>query len=542
MRLLKAMLALQEAKGAVTDADLQRLARDEGVPLHRLQGLRSFYPAFREQPGPPVQIQLCRDVVCRLAAGQDHCQRVRAAVGDRADVEVREVSCIGLCDQAPAMLLNGQPRRGRLEDVRACLGGTGSDSACVAGTTPARRWPTDPYASPQARYGSLRRLLAAGRPEEVIASLKQAALRGLGGAAFPTGLKWELTRHAAGAEKYVVCNADESEPGTFKDRLLLEQLPHLVVEGMLIGAWVIGARRGIIYLRHEYVHAAQALRQEIERAYATGALGQGIFGSDFGFDLELFISPGGYILGEETALLEALEDRRGEPRNKPPFPTNAGLHGRPTLINNVETFAAVPAICWHGPDWWASQGKPGYKGLKFVSVSGDVARPGVHCVPWGSTVREVLELCGGVAGGRKLKAFSPGGASTPFLPASMLDTPLDFDALKAVGSALGTGAMVFVAEHRNLLDVVLAQVRFFRNESCGKCVPCRLGSQKAVAMVEQVLAGAREALPVDLGELHETMARTSICGLGQVALLPLIDALRRFPREPSLQSLRRVRS
>ncbi|HEX5513510.1 MAG TPA: NADH-ubiquinone oxidoreductase-F iron-sulfur binding region domain-containing protein, partial [Gammaproteobacteria bacterium] len=345
-------------------------------------------------------------------------------------------------------------------------------------------------------------------------------------------------RRAVGAEKYVICNADESEPGTFKDRVLLEQLPHLVLEGMLIGAWVVGAQRGIVYLRHEYGAAARALEQAIAEAYAVGALGEAVFGSAFSFDLEIFISPGGYIMGEETALLEALEDRRGEPRNKPPFPTNAGLYGKPTLINNVETFAAVPAICSRGADWWVAQGKPGFKGLKYVSVAGDVARPGVYCVPWGSTAREVLELCGGMAAGRALKAFSPGGASTPFLPADRLDTPLDFQAMQAAGSALGTGAMLFVAEHRDLLDVVLAQVRFFRNESCGKCVPCRIGSQKAVEMVEQVLAGEQARTSIELSELHQTLMKTSICGLGQVALLPLVDALRQFPAEPSLQPLR----
>jgi formate dehydrogenase len=376
----------------------------------------------------------------------------------------------------------------------------------------------------------------------VIQGLKDVNLRGLGGAAFPIGMKWEFTRRAPGAEKYVICHADESEPGTFKDRVLLEQLPHLVVEGMLIGAWVFGARRGIIYLRHEYGDAARALEQTIAEAYAAGALGEAVFGSDFSFDLEVFISPGGYILGEETALLEALADRRGEPRNQPPFPTNVGLYGQPTLINNVETFAAVPAICSRGTDWWAEQGKPGYKGFKYVSVSGDVVRPGVYCVPWGSTAREVLELCGGMAEGRGLKAFSPGGASTPFLPPDRLDTPLDFEAMQNAGSALGTGAMLFVADHRDLLDVVLAQMRFFRNESCGKCVPCRVGSQKAVEMVEQVLAGESASTPIALADLHETLVKTSICGLGQVALLPLVDALRQFPAEPSLLPLQGERT
>lgn len=535
MRLLKALMALQAARGEVSDADLVELARSEGVPLHRLEGLRSFYPVFRRQAGAPLQVQVCRDVVCRLAGGSGHCQNIRDALRGRTDIEVTEVSCLGLCDQAPAAMINHQPVSGAADEIRDYALGVHQPPAAGAVI---HSWPSDPYASVEARYGALRALLTDGNPDAVIQALKDAGLRGLGGAAFPAGMKWELTRRAGGAEKYVICNADESEPGTFKDRVLLEQLPHLVLEGMLIGAWVVGAQRGIVYLRHEYDAAARALEQAIAEAYAVGALGEAVFGSAFRFDLEIFISPGGYIMGEETALLEALEDRRGEPRNKPPFPTNAGLYGKPTLINNVETFAAVPAICSRGVDWWAAQGKPGFKGLKYVSVAGDVARPGVYCVPWGSTAREVLELCGGMAAGRALKAFSPGGASTPFLPADRLDTPLDFQAMQAAGSALGTGAMLFVAEHRDLLDVVLAQVRFFRNESCGKCVPCRVGSQKAVEMVEQVLAGEQSRSLIGLSELHQTLVKTSICGLGQVALLPLVEALDKFPAEPSLQPLR----
>ncbi|MEX0732413.1 MAG: NADH-ubiquinone oxidoreductase-F iron-sulfur binding region domain-containing protein [Aquisalimonadaceae bacterium] len=537
MRLLKALMALQESSGAVTDASLRELARAENVPLYRLQGLRSFYPVFRKEPGAPVQVQVCRDVVCRMAGGADHCHQVRAALSDRQDVEVTEVSCLGLCDQAPATAINEHPVQGTAARIRACATG---DQPLPDAPMPdqAERGLTDPYRAAEEHYGSVRDLIDAGSPDAVIQALKDAGLRGLGGAAFPTGMKWDFTRRAPGDEKYVICNADESEPGTFKDRVILESHAHLVVEGMLIGAWVIGARRGIVYLRHEYGRARRALETAIGEAYRTGALGESVFGSGFAFDLEVFVSPGGYIMGEETALLEALEDRRGEPRNKPPFPTNAGLYGKPTLINNVETFAAVPAICRHGADWWAAQGAGDYKGLKFVSVSGDVARPGVHCVPWGTTARQVLERCGGMADGRALKAFSPGGASTAFLPADRLDTPLDFDAMQEAGSALGTGAMVFVAEHRDLLDMTLAQVRFFRNESCGKCVPCRIGSHKAVEMVEQVRAGAAPTTSVSLVELHQTLAKTSICGLGQVALLPLVDALRTFPDDSSLQALK----
>jgi NADH:ubiquinone oxidoreductase subunit F (NADH-binding)/NADH:ubiquinone oxidoreductase subunit E len=544
MELLRRMMALQHERGAVDDDCLRALSVETGVPLYRLEGLRSFYPVFRRHPGPPNTVRVCRDVVCRMRGGADQVDRVRAALADRDDVVVEPASCLGLCDAAPACTLNDLPATGSPEALRTLVAGRAPQSPTPATGDP---WPTDPYPEFGVPFDVAAARLATGTAdgaddaaaEAVIATLKAANLRGLGGAAFPTSMKWGFTRRAAGSPKTVICNADESEPGTFKDRAILEQLPHLVIEGMLLGGWVIGARRGIIYLRHEYQAARVALEAAIAEARARGALGENVFDSGFSFDIEIFVSPGGYILGEETALLEALEDGRGEPRNKPPFPTNAGLHGRPTLINNVETFAAVPVLLARGADWWSEQGAPGFAGLKYVSVSGDVERPGVYCVPWGTPMAEILERAGGVLEGRALKAFSPGGASTPFLPASLLDTPLDFDTLREAGSALGTGAIVFVAEHRDLLDVALAQVRFFRNESCGKCVPCRVGSQKAVTMVEAARGQGRDDLTSALAQLERTLARTSICGLGQVALLPLTSALAQFPEEASLQMLRR---
>ncbi len=543
MELLRRMTALQHERGAVDDDCLRALSAETGIPLYRLEGLRSFYPVFREHSGPPRTVRVCRDVVCRMRGGVDHVERMRDALADRGDVAVEPASCLGLCDAAPACTLDDRPVAGSPEAVREALETEAPEAVPAhAGGV----WPTDPYPEHGAHFDVAAERLSGSGPEGaddtaaevVVAILKAANLRGLGGAAFPTGMKWAFTRQAAGSPKAVICNADESEPGTFKDRVVLEQLPHLVIEGMLLGAWVIGARRGIVYLRHEYEAARVALEGAIAEARARGALGEDVFGTGFAFDIEVFVSPGGYILGEETALLEAREDRRGEPRNKPPFPTNAGLHGLPTLINNVETFAAVPVLLARGADWWSEQGAAGYAGLKYVSVSGDVARPGVYCVPWGTPMGEILERARGVPDGRALKAFSPGGASTPFLPASKLDTPLDFDALREAGSALGTGAIVFVAEHRDMLDVALAQVRFFRNESCGKCVPCRVGSQKAVYLVEAARANGGEDLTPVLDQLERTLARTSICGLGQVALLPLTSALAQFPAEASLAPVR----
>lgn len=542
MKLLKSMMALQARDGAISDEALNTLSKKEDVPLYRLEGLRSFYPVFKTTPSTAKRVQVCRDIVCRMRGGSDYCARVREALAGAEDVEVEEVSCIGRCDSAPAALVEEVPVSGDPERVSAYAAGRLELPAHQPALT-GERWATDPYSRDDEHYATLGAYLArddaAQARDEIIQTLKDSGLRGLGGAAFPAGMKWDFTRRAAGEPKYVICNADESEPGTFKDRVILEANAHLLIEAMILAGWVIGSHRGVIYLRHEYLPERETLQRAIDDAYQRGALGADVLGSGFAFELEVFVSPGGYILGEETALLEALEDKRGEPRNKPPFPTNAGLWGKPTLMNNVETFAAVPIILARGAQWWADQGRDRHKGLKYVCVSGDVAKPGVYCIPWGMTVAEVLDLCGGVPGGKALKAFSPGGSSTNFLPAKLADVPMDFDALAQAGSAMGTAAMVFVAEGRDMVGLALSQVRFFRNESCGKCVPCRVGSHKAVQIVERCQAAPNGAdqYPV-LEELDATLAKTSICGLGQVALGPLMSVLRFFPDEAGVAALR----
>jgi NADH:ubiquinone oxidoreductase subunit F (NADH-binding) len=317
--------------------------------------------------------------------------------------------------------------------------------------------------------------------------------------------------------------------------VILEDLPHLVIEGMMLAGLVVGSSRGIVYLRHEYEDARAALEEEIARARDIGWLGDDILGSGFDFDVDLFISPGGYILGEETALLEALEDRRGEPRNKPPFPGQKGLYGLPTLMNNVETFAHAAAIGSEGADWWTAHGVNGCAGLKFVAVSGHVEKPGVYEIPMGTTVADLIDMAGGVSGGRALKAFAPGGASSHFLPADLVDTPMDFGTLADAGSMMGSGALVVVAEGTPLLPLAANIVRFFRNESCGKCVPCRDGTEKATALLERA---AETGEPIDMDvidKLNLLLTETSICGLGYVALNPLISVAKHWPEEVPLR-------
>jgi len=529
--IIDALNELLHEKGYLQNDDLRALAHKLNVPLYRLEGLVSFYPHFRRTPPPSVEVALCRDVTCRLAGGPDFCSRVRHALEGIKDVEVREVSCLGRCDTAPAAAVNEHPTPARdLSALLDVIAAPPDRHAVQEPSSPPRRWKSDPYAKGEERYGVVRKIIAEGTPPEaVVAALKDSGLRGMGGAGFPTGMKWDLVRKEPAQPKYVICNADESEPGTFKDRVILAELPHLVIEGMAIAAAVVGAEEGIIFIRHEYAAERTALARAIEDARRRGVIGEGALGKGRRFELSIFVSPGGYILGEETALLECLEDKRGEPRNKPPFPGQKGLFGKPTLINNVETFSYVPLIVGSGAEAWKGLGATGYSGLKFISLSGDVVNPGVYQVPMGTTIRDLVEMAGGVIGGRRIYAIAPGGASSNFLRGDAVSAPLDFKALAERGSMLGSGAVLIIAEGADIVDLAANVVAFFRNESCGKCVPCRVGSEKAVAILEQAVLGRgkRKQLAL-LPQLNETMAETSICGLGQVALAPFLSVMKAF--------------
>ncbi len=549
MKLLRELSERQHSHGYVSDEWLRELSKRARVPLYRLEGLVSFYTSFRRTPPPKWIVRVCRDVSCSMAGCREQSEELKSALNGRGDVELCEVSCLGRCDAAPALTINDAPLAPMtLNDRDAILALLSGDERCVGeqgGVSPPMHplpnrgadaaplgWKTDPYHDSADRYSTVRGLVTSDASlvnlrAVCLERLTSAQLRGMGGAGFPTGKKWELVANELARPKYVICNADESEPGTFKDRLILAELPHLVLEGMLLAALTIGAERGIIFLRHEYEPERQRIEAALKEARAAGVLGSNAAGSGRAFDVEVFVSPGGYILGEETALLEALEDKRGEPRNKPPYPGQHGLWGQPTLINNVETFAFATAIVHHGADWWREQGRPGFAGLKFVSVSGDVVRPGVYEIPMGTTVDELIDLAGGLSNGQHLQAFLPGGASSNFLPADKAATPLDFDAMKQVGSMLGTGAVILIGNCHNLFDLATNLVRFFRNESCGKCVPCRLGSQHAVELLEAVGSGERPIAALqELPVLGETLEQTSICGLGQVALNPILSLLR----------------
>jgi NADH:ubiquinone oxidoreductase subunit F (NADH-binding) len=349
----------------------------------------------------------------------------------------------------------------------------------------------------------------------------------MGGAGFPTGQKWEIVAAQQPTPHYTVCNADESEPGTFKDRQIMAEQPHLVLEGMLLGMLVTGSEEGWVFIRHEYGPEEEVLRAEIEALRSEGLVGDDVLGSGRRLQVEIFTSPGGYILGEESALLECMEGHRGEPRNKPPFPGLYGLWGKPTLMNSVETFADVPIILERGAQWWKEQGVNGATGLKFFAISGHVERPDVYCVRAGATARDLIELAGGVTEGREVGAIQPGGASSNFLGPGQLDVPLDWKPLQEAGSMLGSGAVIVMAEGTDLLAAGTNVLRFFRNESCGKCVPCRVGSAKAYTMLTDLLEQGKgvEDVPDAITQLEETVRKTSICGLGQVALGPVLSVI-----------------
>lgn len=370
-------------------------------------------------------------------------------------------------------------------------------------------------------------------PEEVIKEIKDSGLRGRGGAGFPTGLKWEFTAKTKADQKYIVCNADEGEPGTFKDRLIMEGDPHSVIEAMIIAGYAVGATKGYIYIRGEYYNSVENLKKAIKDAYEYGFLGEDILGSGFNFDLTVRLGAGAYVCGEETALLESIEGKSGRPRLKPPYPPQSGLFGKPTVINNVETLANVPQIILNGAQWFRSIGTPNSPGTKVFCLVGDVNRRGMVELPMGVTVREVLYgFGGGIKGGRELKMVQTGGLAGTFIGPDKLDTPLDYDSMKNYGVSLGSGVILAIDDSHCAVDIALNTMEFFRHESCGKCTPCREGTRLACEILEKMTKF--EADMEDLKYLEQiaiVSADASFCGLGQSINVPLLSLINNFKEE-----------
>ncbi|KAF2962038.1 NADH-quinone oxidoreductase subunit NuoF [Fervidobacterium sp. 2310opik-2] len=370
-------------------------------------------------------------------------------------------------------------------------------------------------------------------PEEVIKEIKDSGLRGRGGAGFPTGLKWEFTAKTKADQKYIVCNADEGEPGTFKDRLIMEGDPHSVIEAMIIAGYAVGATKGYIYIRGEYYNSVENLKKAIKDAYEYGFLGEDILGSGFNFDLTVRLGAGAYVCGEETALLESIEGKSGRPRLKPPYPPQSGLFGKPTVINNVETLANVPQIILNGAQWFKSIGTPNSPGTKVFCLAGDVNRRGMVELPMGVTVREILYgFGGGIKGGRELKMVQTGGLAGTFIGPDKLDTPLDYDSMKNYGVSLGSGVILAIDDSHCAVDIALNTMEFFRHESCGKCTPCREGTRLACEILEKMTKF--EADMEDLKYLEQiaiVSADASFCGLGQSINVPLLSLINNFKEE-----------
>jgi NADH-quinone oxidoreductase subunit F len=370
-------------------------------------------------------------------------------------------------------------------------------------------------------------------PEEIIDMVKRSGLRGRGGAGFPAGVKWGFMPRDPDIPKVVVINADEGEPGTFKDRMLIERDPHQIIEGVIIAAYAVGASRAYVYIRGELSLAARRWVEAIAEAYEHGFLGRDILGSGMSLDMEVHRGAGAYICGEETALIESLEGKRGQPRIKPPYPAQTGLFGLPTLVQNVETLACVPHIIERGPEWFASIGTAESKGPKIFSVSGHVNRPGNYELPLGVSLREIIyEHAGGIRGGRKLKAVIPGGASTPMLTAEQIDVPMAFETLRAVGSELGTGAVVVMDETTCMVEVARRQAKFFAHESCGRCTPCRIGSVRLYELLDRIEQGQGRAGDIEtVLELTRGIDGLTFCPMGAALVNPPRSAIQHFRAE-----------
>ncbi len=511
--LIEYLHVIQDARGHLPAGLLVALAEAMNLPLVEVYETASFYAHFDivdadEAPPPRLTLRVCDSLSCCMAGADDLAQQL-AAENDPACRVVR-VPCMGQCDRAPAVALGKNVfAPASLEALRAARGA--GDAAPVL-----PRYKALAAYLAEGGYGVLRRLRAGALlVEDVVATLEQAGLRGLGGAGFPTGRKWRLLRQQPGP-RYLAVNGDEGEPGTLKDRYYLETDPHGFLEGLLIAAAVIEPEAAYIYLRDEYPALHDVIAAELAALRAAGLLD--------GLHVEVRRGAGAYICGEESAMLESIEGKRGLPRHKPPYPAEVGLWGRPTLINNVETLYWVPAILDQGAAWWASHGRHGGKGLRSYSVSGRVRLPGVKLAPAGITLNELIEeYCGGMAPGHVLRAYLPGGASGGILPAHLADIPLDFGTLEKYGCFIGSAAVIVLSQQDDMQAAALNLMRFFRHESCGQCTPCRVGTEKAVALMQ-----APDWDEAALRSLAQVMRDASICGLGQAAPNPLLGVLEHF--------------
>lgn len=543
--LLPALHAAQEIYGYLPEPAVTEIGRYLNIPFAEISGVIDFYTMFYRRPVGENIVRICCDPACAIAGSdalleglQSHS---RHNPGQSGHVAVEKTTCIGLCQHAPAGLLGTDPIGGldpaRVEVIlrarnRLLIDTIGGDlciltSGCKPGLTV---WLGE-YLD-NGGYGGFSKALSL-KKSQIIDMVKASGLVGRGGAAFPTGIKWEACASASSSPKYIICNADESEPGTFKDRILMESNPHRLLEGILIAALAIGANQGYLYVRGEYQASFRILRDAVQEAYQENLLGSSILGSGFNFNLELRLGAGAYICGEETALFESIEGKRGFPRIKPPYPTTHGLFGKPTVINNVETLCNVPFILEHGVDAFRANGTQKSPGTKLFCLSGDVNQPGVYEVPFGISLGDlVFRLGGGIPDGSEFQAALIGGAAGAFATSQHLDVPMTFEDLSAAGLPLGSGVVMVFNDQRDLLDILQRLAAFFAHESCGKCYPCQMGTQRQLEVLTRYAQGV--PIPGDAERLSDvgwTMTDASLCGLGQTAASAILSAMKLWPEK-----------
>ena len=528
--LLPALHAAQNVYGWLPEPVAAEVGRFLRVPLADVHGVIEFYSMFYNKPVGKKIIRVCTDQACALRSADGLLKHLCSHHGIEPGQTTEDLSltieaspCLGLCEQAPVALVDDGAETNISSDFRNYELGVPRSivhgplkiltANCGNGTTSLKKY---------GEYTGLKKAKGMSRIE-IIEEVKASGLIGRGGAAFPTGIKGEGAERAIGDQKYVVCNADESEPGTFKDRVLLNDDPHRVIEGMCITAYAVGATKGYLYIRGEYPYIVPALENALQEAREAGYLGKH-------FDIEIRVGAGAYICGEETALFESIEGKRGFPRVKPPFPTTHGLFGEPTVINNVETLCNLPLIILEGAQGYRKYGTEKSPGPKLFCVSGDVAKPGLYEVSFGATMRELLDLAGGVANEKKLKAVLLGGAAGAFATEAHLDIKLTFEDLRAAGLPLGSGVVLVYDETRDMRDALQRIGHFFAHESCGKCYPCQIGTQRQKEILERVAEGkVLEGDFVRLQDVGWTMTDASLCGLGQTAASAVLSAMKLWP-------------
>jgi NADH-quinone oxidoreductase subunit F len=558
--LIPVLHAVQERIGWISPGALDHLCARLTIPPADAFGVASFYALFRTTPTPSTVVHVCDDLACRVNDAEQVCADMEHRFGaegvttgtNGTGITWQRSPCLGQCDRGSAALIqHAGPDPARIglapfdpAQVRPALAHPDSDEPLVplAPQTLGDRSSLrllrrvgliDPESLGSYRaaggYEMLRRAVTAG-PQAVVRELKDAKLLGRGGAAFPIAVKWDAVGGNPVRPHYVVCNADESEPGTFKDRVLMEQDPYSLIEAVTIMGYCCGAEQGYIYIRGEYPLAEARLRNAVEQARIRGFLGSDVMGEGFAFDIQVMRGAGAYIAGEETALINSIEGKRAEPRNKPPFPAQVGLFGKPTAINNVETLLCVLEVLRIGGPAFAGVGTEGSTGSRLFCLSGRVERPGLYEFEFGVTLRQLIDAAGGVRGGRPLRAVLLGGAAGSFVGPDALDTPLTFEGVRAIGATLGSGVVLVLDDTVDVTDLLRRIAQFFRDESCGQCVPCRLGTVRQEELLGRLLRGtpigspARElALLEDIGMVARD---ASICGLGQTATAAAASAVR----------------